>query len=401
MNPLDLDRIRSETPGCGRRIHLNNAGAALMPGPVVDGMVEHLKLEAMIGGYEARAERAAEVAATYDAVASLLGADPHQIALTENATAAYNQALSAVPFERGDVLLTTKNDYASNQIAFLSLQQRFGIEIVRADDLPEGGVDPDHMERLIHRRRPRLVAVTHVPTNSGLVQPIEPIGAACRRADVLYLVDACQSVGQMAIDVGRIQCDFLSATARKFLRGPRGIGFLAVSDRALDEGLEPLFPDMRGADWIEEDLYQPAPDARRFENWEFAYALVLGLGEATRYTLDVGIDTIEAHARSLAQRLRDGLSSIAGVELQDRGPELCAIVTVTVEGWDPDDLVVALRTRGVNTSASPRVVAVIDYDEKGVEGTVRFSPHYYNSEEEIDRAVDELDACLRERHDLA
>jgi selenocysteine lyase/cysteine desulfurase len=235
-----------------------------------------------------------------------------------------------------------------------------------------------------------VVAVTHVPTNSGLVQNVEAIGEICVRKGSLYLVDACQSAGQMPVDVAALQCDFLSGTARKFLRGPRGAGFLYVSDRALEEGLEPLFLDMRGADWTLESLYQPAPDAQRFETWEFAYALVLGLGAAARYALEVGVAEAGARAWRLAADLRERLERVPGARVLDRGPALCAIVTVHLPGQDPHRLVHRLRERGINTSSLDRTAAVLDFDEKGVEGALRISPHYFNTEEELDAVVGAL-----------
>jgi selenocysteine lyase/cysteine desulfurase len=277
---------------------------------------------------------------------------------------------------------------------YLSLASRFGIEIVRAPDDPSGGVDVSAIEELIHRRRPKLVAVTHIPTNSGLVQKVADIGTICRQRKTLYLVDACQSVGQMPIDVKQIGCDFLSATSRKFLRGPRGIGFLYISDWALDSGLVPLFPDLHGAHWIEEDLFQPLPDARRFENWEFPVALVLGLGRATEYALDLGLEAVRERAWGLAARARDQLAEIESVSILDRGAERSAIVTIATAGHDPAKLTSSLRAQGINTSLSTRDYAVLDFDDKGVEAAVRVSPHYYNTEEEIDAFVARLSGLL-------
>lgn len=389
---MDLDRLRAETPGCVGRIHLNNAGAALMPAPVRRAIDEHLDLEDRLGGYEAAEARREAITSAYEAVADLIGAQPRNIAFTENATASYIQALSAVPFERGDVILTTRNDYASNQIQFLSLQKRLGINVLRAPDSSAGGVDVTAMEEMILRHRPRMVCVTHVPTNSGLVQDIVGVGTACRKAETLYMIDACQSVGQMPIDVD--SCDFLSATARKFLRGPRGAGFLYVSDRILEQGMEPLFIDMRGADWTADGQYIPASDATRFENWEFAYALVLATGVAARYASAIGLDTIRDRVRSLADRLRTGLDGITNARVLDRGTELCAIVSASIDGRDPGSLVESLRRRGINTTGQYRLSAVLDYDDKAVEGSLRLSPHYYNTEDEIDR-------CLAAIGDLA
>ena len=394
MTPLDVEKLRAETPGTRHRIHLNNAGAALMPDPILRAMTEHLELEARIGGYEASDEKKAEIAAAYEALGSLIGADPENIAVTENATASFIQALSSVPFAPGDVIVTTRNDYISNQIMYLSLGSRIGIELVRAPEDPSGGVDVLAMEEVIHRRRPKLVAVTHIPTNSGLVQKVADVGDMCRQRDILYLVDACQSVGQMPVDVEEIGCDFLSATARKFLRGPRGVGFLYVSDRALDMGLEPLFPDMRGADWIEADLYQPAPGAQRFENWEFPYALVLGMGRAAEYALDLGLEAIRDRAWALAALARDRLAEIDTLQVLDRGLERCAIVTVSAEGRHAAELVSSLAEAGISTNVTMRDYAVLDFDDKGVESAVRVSPHYYNTEEEIEELVSTLSGLV-------
>ena len=389
MLPLDVEKLRAETPGTGHRIHLNNAGAGLMPDPVLQAMTDHLELESRIGGYEAEEAKKAEIAAVYTALGKLLGAAPQNIAITENATVSFSQALSSVPFARGDVIVTSRNDYISNQIMYLSLQSRMGIELVRAPEDPTGGVDVLAMEELIHRRRPKLVAVTHIPTNSGLVQRVTDIGAMCRQRDILYMVDACQSVGQMPVDVEEIGCDFLSATARKFLRGPRGVGFLYVSDRALDLGLEPLFPDMRGADWIEADLYQPAPGAQRFENWEFSYALVLGMGKAAEYALELGLEAVRDRAWALAAKARDRIAEIDTLRVLDRGLEQCAIVTVAAER-DAAELVAALTEAGINTNVTARAYAVLDFDDKGVESGIRISPHYYNTEEEIEQLAGTL-----------
>ncbi len=396
FSPDELNRLRAETPGCGERIHLNNASAGLMPAPVLRAITEHLELESRIGGYEAADARATAIEETYAAVATLLGCAPRNVALVENATVAFQQALSSIPFQRGDVILTSVNDYISNQLMFLSLGKRFGVEVVRAPEAPAGGVDVDALARLVRERRPRLVSLTHVPTNSGLVQPVEAVGRVCREYGVWYLVDACQSAGQLSLDVSVIGCDFLSATSRKFLRGPRGAGFLFASDRALAAGLEPLFVDMRGAHWQEADRYETDPTAKRFENWEFAYALVLGTGAAARYALAVGIERIAQRTTALASQLREQLTA-AGLRVLDRGTARCGIVTVAIPDHDAESFHSELQRRGINTSISRREYAVIDFAQKGVEWALRLSPHYYNTEDEIHSAVAALAGLARPR----
>jgi selenocysteine lyase/cysteine desulfurase len=359
-----------------------------MPRAVLDAQVEHLTLEASIGGYEAAALRAAAIEDFEAAIADLIGARPGEIAYATCATAAYSKALSAIAWTPGDVILTTRHDFVSNQIAFLSLRQRFGVEVVHAPDAPEGGVDVEGMAALMRSRRPRLVAATHVPTNSGLVQPVAAIGRHCRELDLLYLVDACQSVGQFPIDVGTLGCDFLTATGRKWLRGPRGSGFLYVSPRRLGEGFEPLFIEMRGATWVDADRYEPVPTAKRFEEWELPYAAVIGCAVATRYAMAVGLEAIAARAPMLAARLRQRLQAIPGVRVLDRGPRLAAIVTLAVAGWEPQSFQAALAARRINSALSYRDYAVFDFGDKNVDWCARLSPHYYNTEAEVDTVGD-------------
>ncbi|GAA5521255.1 hercynylcysteine sulfoxide lyase [Fodinibius salicampi] len=275
-----LEKWRRDTPGCRYRTHFNNAGAALMPTPVIEAIHKHLDNEIRFGGYEAAEAAEKEISASYDAIAQLIGTVSANIAIVENATVAVSQALSAFNFQRGDNIITTNADYSSNQIMLLNLADRYGIEIVRAEDLPEGGVDPDSIHDLIQMQRPKLVLMSWIPTNSGLIQNAKVVGEICRKFEIPFLLDACQAVGQLPVDVMDLHCDFLAATGRKFLRGPRGVGFLYVSDRMLKQGYSPLFPDTRGAKWISANNFQVEGDAKRFENWEFPYALVLGLGAA-------------------------------------------------------------------------------------------------------------------------
>jgi selenocysteine lyase/cysteine desulfurase len=390
----EVRRWRADTPGCAQLVHLNNAGAALVPRPVRDAVATHLKLEEEVGGYEATDAQADAIKASYQALADLLGTRAHNLALVQNSTVAFAQAISAFDPGPGDAILTSCSDYASNQIMYLSLARRRGVEIIRAPDAPEGGIDPEAVRTLTGRRRPTLVALTWIPTNSGLVQPVEAVGEICRRAEIPYLVDACQAVGQMPIDVGSVQCDYLAATSRKFLRGPRGLGFLYVSDRMLERGAHPLLPDMHGATWTDRDDFFLTPDARRFETWELAYALVLGLGAAVRYALEVRLDVARDRSRELAAYVRHQLAALPGTRVLDRGAELGAIATATFAGRHAKDLKLALRRRRINTSSPEREDAVIDMDEKEATSALRISPHYYNTKEEIDVAVAALSEIL-------
>ncbi|MFI7064008.1 aminotransferase class V-fold PLP-dependent enzyme [Kribbella sp. NPDC050124] len=390
---LLLDSLRADTPGVEHVVHFNNAGCGLLPRPVLAAIQEHLELEATIGGYEAAAQREAAVRGFYSEVAALLNAEPGNIAFASSATHAYSTALSAIDFAPGDVILTTRNDFVSNQIAFLSLGRRRGVEVMHAPDLPEGGVDVAAMAELMRKHRPRLVAATHVPTNSGLIQPVAEIGRHCRELDLLYLVDACQSVGQLPIDVQEIGCDFLTATPRKFLRGPRGTGFLYVSDRVLRAGHEPQYIDMYGAQWDGPDSYQPVGTAARFEDWEFPYAALLGCAEAVRYARAVGIEAGGSRSRRLAGVLRDRLRPLPGVTVLDQAPDPAALVTFSIDGWESAPFKAELDRQRINSALSFREFAQYDFGDKGVQWCLRLSPHYYNTKEEVElvaAAVGEL-----------
>lgn len=386
----ELQQIRLDTPGADLKIHLNNAGASLPPQIVVDTMVEYLQLEAQIGGYEA-AEVVADQAATfYTSLAKFLNAHPRNIAYQTSATDAYTKALTSIPLKKGDAILTTTNDYASNFLAFLQLKKERGIQIILAADTPSGEVDLSSIEALIQQHRPRVVAITHIPTNSGLVQPAAEIGTLCRQYEVWYLLDACQTAGQLPIDVNEFQCDFLSATFRKYMRGPRGAGFLYVSDRVLDKGLAPLFVDLKSANWSDSDQYTLHSEAKRFEWWERSYALKLAAQKAIDYALEIGLEKIEARVKQLAGYCRNSLLKVPGLQIMDLGEKRCGIVSFHLPGYTPDQLKEQFRTANINVSTADRSTAVIDMDHKGVDWVVRLSPHYYNLQAEIDEAVKQL-----------
>ncbi|WP_291287504.1 aminotransferase class V-fold PLP-dependent enzyme [Flavobacterium sp.] len=390
----EIEKFRNETIGCKNVNHLNNAGASLMPDVVTQAVLEHIKLESEIGGYEAAALKANEIQQFYVQAGKLVNCDPSNIAFTASATDSYTRALSSIPFSPGDIILTDNDDFISNQIQFISCQKRFGIKIIRIKNAEIGGVDLHDLEEKLFTLKPKLLAITHIPTNSGLVQSVKSIGDIYKRYSkehsdkTWYILDACQSAGQMKLDVEELACDFLSITIRKFLRGPRGTGFLYISDRALKSRLEPLFIDMRGADWIEKDEYKQQPGARRFEDWEFAYALVLGSKVAIEYCLNIGEDRIWQQIQLLSKYMRNELSKNPKVRVLDKGPELGALVTFTVKDSQPGFIVEELLKRKINVVPSFRNFAVIDFDEKGVEWAIRASPHYYNTFEEIDLFVE-------------
>ncbi len=389
---FDLQRARQDTPGCEHVLHFNNAGASLMPRPVLEATIAHLQLEAQIGGYEA-AERAHEaIEHVYDAAAALIGCSRDEIAIIENATRAWDMAFYSIPFKPGDRILTAMAEYASNYIAFLQVTRKTGATVEVVPNDAHGQISLEALRKAIDDRV-KLIAITHVPTNGGLVNPVGEVGKVAREQGILYLVDACQSVGQMPIDVNQIGCDMLSATGRKYLRGPRGTGFLYVRNSIL-ERLEPPMLDLHAAEWVAKDRYEIRPDARRFENWETNYAGKIGLGAALDYALQWGVDTTWRRIKSLAYKLRTQLSPLPGVIVRDRGVTQCGIVTFSIEDKSPDEIVSTLSKHNINVSVTRRSSTLLDMDARGLDSLVRASVHYYNSEEEVERFCRTVESLL-------
>ncbi|MBR0721014.1 aminotransferase class V-fold PLP-dependent enzyme [Bradyrhizobium manausense] len=382
---IDIDRMRADTPAASRRAYLHNAGAALMPASVVATMKEHIDLESEIGGYAAADRESERLDAVYGSVARLLNAAPNEVALVENATVAWQMAFYSLPFCKGDRILTAEAEYAANYVAFLQVAKRTGavVDVVPSD--ATGELDVDALERMIDDRV-RLIAITWVPTNGGLVNPAAAIGRIARAHNIPYLLDACQAVGQMQVDVEAIGCDMLSATGRKFLRGPRGTGFLYVRRQLLQQ-LEPPMIDHFAAPWVSRDQYELRDDARRFETWENNYAARLGLGAAVDYALAIGLGPIAQRCRLLADRLRNGLASVRGVTIRDLGRAPGAIVSFTMEGHEADAIVRSAAAAGITIGASDPSSTRIDAEVRALPVVVRASPHYYNTEAEIDLLI--------------
>ena len=390
---MDVKRARAETPGVAEVVHFNNAGAGLAPQCVLEVQKNHLDLEAKVGAYEAADRENTRLENVYDAIASLVNCARDEVAVVENATVGWGMAFYAMTFAPGDRILTAQAEYAANYLAYLQVRQRTGASIEVIPSLESGETSPEALENMLDERV-KLISITHIPTNGGLVNPAEEIGKVARANGIAYLLDACQSVGQIPVDVERIGCDMLSATGRKYLRGPRGTGFLYVR-RSMLERLEPPMIDLLAATWTAPDKYELRPDARRFENWETNMAAKLGLGTAVDYALSWGLDDTELRLVGLAQMLRDQLSDLPGTTVHDVGRRRCGIVSFSHEQIPAERLQSLLSEAGINTTVSSPSSTLIDAMRRELPDMVRASVHYYNDTSEIDRMIEVLRSLTR------
>lgn len=389
----EIQAFRAETTGTAGRIHLNNAGAALPADIVVKTMTDFLHEEALYGGYEVEARHRAWLDHTHSLIAQLINAQPGEIALTENASAAWDIAFNGLHFQPGDEVIVSEMEYVSNVLGLLNAQKLYGIVIKTIASDAEGNFPLDQFEAAITART-KLIAITHVPSTAGNVLPAAEIGKVARKHNIVYLLDACQSVGQIPVDVQTIGCDMLAVTGRKYLRGPRGSGFLYVRKDMLEK-LKLFFFDGRTVSHLNQQDFVVRPDARRFEWYEKNPAVVLGLQKAVEYALNIGIDRIWQRVQYIADLFRQQLRALDGVTVHDQGRELCGIVTFSLAGVSATEVRAKLAAQNINVHIGLAKSTLYYMNRKGLDGIVRASVHYYNTEEEIETVCRALHALLK------
>ncbi|MEV6167230.1 N-methyl-L-tryptophan oxidase [Streptomyces sp. NPDC051954] len=392
----DVAAERAQTPGCATGHHFNAAGAALLANGTVEAVIDHLRAESLSGGYEAAKHAAPALDAVYARTARLLGVGPEEVALVESATAGWQRAVSALRLRPGDRVLAARSSYVSCALHLLAAERDLGVRVELLPNGPDGAVDLEALEAALRAGPAALVTAAHVPTSSGLVEPAAEIGALARAHGVPFLLDATQSLGQLPVDMGAIGCDLLIGTGRKFLRAPRGTGLLAVR-RPLLEKLAPEAPDVRGARWTAERSWELVPDAKRFELWEAAHALRLGLGAALADFDSLGVDIVAPHLATLATGLRERLAELPGVHVTDPPAAGGAIVTFVVDGLDASDVQRELAERRVHLVAVPAGHGRWDMDPRGLAKVVRASVHVYNDRSDVDALVEAVREIVRGR----
>ncbi len=390
---LDVAKARRETPACEEVVHFNNAGSALMPGPVSEALFHYLETEVRMGGYESADYFSDGLNGIYDSAARLLNSSPGEVAFVENATRAWELAFYAIPFQAGDRILTSMYDYGSNVIAYLQQAERYGVEVVFVPNDEYGQIDVTALKGLVDERA-KLISISHIPTGGGLVNPAPAVGKVARDAGIPYLLDTCQSAGQIPLDVEAIGCDALCITGRKFLRGPRATGLLYIRESMMDQ-LTPPSLDQHAADLVSPDRYVMREDAKRFENWEQNFSGKYALKVAIDYALEWGLENIQQRVYSLADSLRSKLAQIEGLTLTDEGKAKCGIVTSITEQKTAAEIKSGLSGRSINVSVSGGSGTLVSFQQRGLTDVVRASVHYYNSEAEVDIFVEQLKAILK------
>lgn len=394
-NNFDINRARTETRYCEDVVHFNNAGAALMPIPVANTLHEYLYKEEQIGGYETANEEKESLDNFYRAAGKLLNCETDEIAFAENATRAWDMAFYSFKFSPGDKILTTLAEYGSNVIAYIQQTKRYGVEVIFVPNDEYGQIDIQVLENLVDDRV-KLISISHIPTGGGLVNPARAVGKIAKSANIPYLLDACQSVGQLPLNVEEIGCDILCSTGRKYLRGPRGTGLLYVR-KGLIEQLEPPLLDQHAATLISPTVYKIRSDAKRFENWEQYLAGKVALGTAIDYALSYGLELIQSRIYHLSKILRTKLINIEGVGITDEGLEKCGIITFTATQLTPPTIKQHLRKHRINLSTSKGSGSLVSFQHRDLTEVVRASVHYYNTEQEIDYFIETLRTILNKK----
>lgn len=390
---VDLDRVRADTPAARVGVFLDSAGSSLPPRQVLDEVIGHLRREAEVGGYLAARERAEDLEAGYGVFAELLGAEPDEVAFTDSATRSWLAAFDAVPLGPDDRVLVTEVEYAGNAVPILRRAQEVGASVEAIPSDAAGQVDVAALRELLDERV-RLVSLVHVPTNSGLVNPVREVAEAAHEVGALVLLDACQSIGQLPVRADELGVDLISGTGRKWLRGPRGTGVLVVR-RSAARRLRPRLVDLHSGTWVGPREIELREDARVFELWETSIADRLGLIAAARYALELGVDAIAAEVADRARRLREGLAALPGVIVRDIGERHAGIVTFTVDGVPADRVRERLAAQGVTVTTSYAGSTLLDMTRRGLDEVVRASPHYFIEPAQVDRAVEAVSRCGR------
>ena len=390
LTSADVARVRQETPGLGHGVYLDNCGSSLMPEPVVAAMKSYLEQEISLGGYVAQEQQSAALSRVYTSLAELFGGSSADYAITGSAVDAWTKAFYSIPLNAGDNIITVFNEYCSNYVAYLHREKRDGVEIRVARARQDGSLDIEHLADLVDNKT-KIISLAHVASSDGLIADAKAVGQIAAGSNAFYILDACQAVGQIPVSFTDIGCHMATATSRKFLRGPRGVGFLYI-DKAARQQLDPIVVTNKAATWISDGEYELSEDAAMFEAWESSCLVNMGFGAALDYLLMQGVGKTTAHLQALASGLRKDLAVINGVTIECPDIAEAAIITFNKVGWDAPLLKTAMAEKGITVQVSSIFHTRLDYGARGIETAARVSPHYYNTADELNRFLNVLES---------
>jgi len=371
-------------------VHFNWASAGLPLRPVIDRIIEHLEREAVDGAMEAGRAVAVELEAVYASAARLLGCAPDEVAMMESHTRAWQAAFAGFRFGPGDRILTARSEWAGNYAALLRAAEQAGatVDVVPSDD--SGQVSVPALEAMLDHRV-KLIALTWLPANGGLINPAAAVGRVARSAEIPYLLDAAQALGQLPTNVAELGCDVLTGPGRKFLRGPRGTGLLYVR-RGFLERLTPPPLDHVSAPRRADGRFVQRLDTRRYEAGECSVALRLGFGVALDHALALGLPALRTRIAATAAQLRAQLAAIPGLVVRDLGIERSGLVSFTLDGVACDHVRTALAAQRINVAVNGIAYTPLDMAARGLDEIVRASVHVDTTDQDLARLVHALRA---------
>lgn len=388
-----VEEVRSDIPFLDTGvIYLDNAATTPTPNPVIEAMLEYYReYSANIGrGLHRATKRATEAfESSREKVAKTIGAKPDEIAYTKNATEALNLVARGLDWEKGDKVIATIFEHHSNLIPWQKLEEEIGIELEIVHENSDCIVEPSAIEEAIDERT-RLVTIPHVSNAFGTRQPVEEVGEIAEENDILFSVDAAQAVGHMPVDVGEIGCDFLAAPGHKGLLGPQGTGFLYIREDRLDR-VEPLLYGggiVEAAEEHESDLVEPP---QIFDAGTPNIPGVIGLGRAAEYVLGIGLEEIEERERKLVDRMLD-IGDCDEIEVYGPGSAegFGGAASFNLKGMDHHEVSSVLDEVENIATRSGHHCAMPAMSHLGLDGNVRASVHYYNTEEDVGRFAEVL-----------
>lgn len=387
MNLGEVERLRAATPGCASVIHFNHAGASLPSQATLDAIIEQLRLEALCGPMEA-ADQSVQARAR-SAAALLLNANTENIAFASSGSAAWGMAFNALgPWQDGERILVGRHEWGGNLACIAgAVSAGARLEVIPCDET--GAVSVSALQQMIDPKV-KLIALTWLPANGGLINPAEAIGAVARQHGIPYFIDAGQALGQLPCDVQALNCDVLKGAGRKFLRGPRGTALMYIKPGFL-ERLVPGHLDVLSAPWNGEG-FSVRDDARRFETSEVSVALLAGLANALEEFNHLGATRIRQRIEGLSGQLRERLESVSGLTLHNLGlaNQQSGLVAFTLKGWDSVELKQRLAQRGINIGANGVAYTPLDMQARGLDSIARIAVSYLNTEEEMDVLLNAL-----------